>query len=67
MLKTPQELAEYGPNGVNGVVVITTKQKRGTAETLGGRPLSQQLAEVADHVHVVLVAVPEHRQMSAIV
>jgi hypothetical protein len=29
VLKTPQELAEYGPNGVNGVVVITTKQNPG--------------------------------------
>ena len=26
VLKTPQQLAEYGQNGVNGVVVITTKQ-----------------------------------------
>jgi outer membrane receptor for ferrienterochelin and colicin len=26
VLKTPQELSEYGSHGVNGVVVITTKQ-----------------------------------------
>ena len=25
VLKFPHELAEYGPNGVNGVIVITTK------------------------------------------
>ena len=29
VLKYPQELAEYGPNGANGVVVITTKQGAG--------------------------------------
>jgi TonB-dependent SusC/RagA subfamily outer membrane receptor len=26
VLKYPYELAEYGPNGVNGVILITTKQ-----------------------------------------
>jgi TonB-dependent starch-binding outer membrane protein SusC len=26
VLKHPHELAEYGPTGVNGVIVITTKQ-----------------------------------------
>jgi len=26
VLKAPYELAEYGPNGVNGVIVITTRQ-----------------------------------------
>ena len=26
VLKAPHELAEYGPNGVNGVILITTKQ-----------------------------------------
>jgi hypothetical protein len=26
VLKRPYELAEYGPNGVNGVIVITTRQ-----------------------------------------
>ena len=26
VLKLPHELAEYGPSGVNGVIVITTKQ-----------------------------------------
>ena len=26
VLKYPHELMEYGPNGVNGVIVITTKQ-----------------------------------------
>jgi hypothetical protein len=26
VLKYPHELLEYGPNGVNGVVVITTRQ-----------------------------------------
>jgi TonB-dependent SusC/RagA subfamily outer membrane receptor len=25
VLKSPHELAEYGPNGVNGVIVVTTK------------------------------------------
>lgn len=29
VLKYPHELAEYGPNGVNGVIVITTKQAAG--------------------------------------
>jgi hypothetical protein len=29
VLKYPHELMEYGPNGVNGVIVITTKQGRG--------------------------------------
>jgi hypothetical protein len=29
VLKRPDELAEYGPNGVNGVVVITTKLAAG--------------------------------------
>jgi hypothetical protein len=29
VLKYPHELAEYGPNGVNGVIVITTKQNAG--------------------------------------
>lgn len=29
VLKYPHELAEYGPTGVNGVIVITTKQGRG--------------------------------------
>ena len=29
VLKYPHELAEYGPNGVNGVVVISTKQGKG--------------------------------------
>ena len=26
VLKYPYELLEYGPNGVNGVILITTKQ-----------------------------------------
>jgi TonB-dependent SusC/RagA subfamily outer membrane receptor len=29
VLKYPDELAIYGPRGVNGVIVITTKQARG--------------------------------------
>ena len=29
VLKTPDELALYGPQGVNGVIVITTKALRG--------------------------------------
>jgi TonB-dependent SusC/RagA subfamily outer membrane receptor len=29
VLKYPDELALYGPRGVNGVIVITTKQARG--------------------------------------
>jgi TonB-dependent SusC/RagA subfamily outer membrane receptor len=29
VLKSPHELAEYGPNGVNGVILITTKQAPG--------------------------------------
>jgi TonB-dependent SusC/RagA subfamily outer membrane receptor len=29
VLKYPDELAVYGPRGVNGVIVITTKQVRG--------------------------------------
>jgi TonB-dependent SusC/RagA subfamily outer membrane receptor len=29
VLKTPDELAIYGPRGVNGVIVITTKQALG--------------------------------------
>ncbi len=29
VLKLPYELAEYGPAGVNGVIVITTKQVSG--------------------------------------
>ena len=29
VLKQPHELAEYGPRGVNGVIVITTKQNPG--------------------------------------
>ena len=29
VLKHPHEVAEYGPNGVNGVIVITTKQAPG--------------------------------------
>ena len=29
VLKYPYELAEYGPSGVNGVIVITTKQAAG--------------------------------------
>ena len=32
VLKHPHELAVYGPNGVNGVIVITTKQGRGRPE-----------------------------------
>jgi TonB-dependent SusC/RagA subfamily outer membrane receptor len=34
VLKYPDELALYGPRGVNGVIVITTKQARGRS---GGR------------------------------
>jgi TonB-dependent SusC/RagA subfamily outer membrane receptor len=34
VLKYPDELAIYGPRGVNGVIVITTKQTRGRS---GGR------------------------------
>jgi outer membrane receptor for Fe3+-dicitrate len=29
VLKHPHEVAEYGPNGVNGVIAITTKQAPG--------------------------------------
>jgi len=29
VLKFPHELVEYGPNGANGVIVITTRQNPG--------------------------------------
>jgi TonB-dependent SusC/RagA subfamily outer membrane receptor len=29
VLKYPHELAEYGTSGVNGVIIITTKQGKG--------------------------------------